>query len=143
MNEPILKFMEKQTCATVCCVNEHKNPWCFSCYYAVDSKNELLLFKSSPGSFHVDILNNNPIVAGTILPDKLNKLIVKGLQFQGCILKKDDPLTQHAMQIYLKRHPIAVAVSGEIYCIRLDEVKFTDNALGFGKKILWKREELA
>lgn len=141
MNDPILQFMEKQTCATVCCIDEFNFPWCFSCFYAVDSKNELLLFKSSPGSFHVEILHKNPIVAGTILPDKLNKLLVKGLQFNGYVLPKNDPLTQNAMHIYLKRHPVAVAIKGEMYCIRLDQVKFTDNALGFGKKIHWKRTE--
>lgn len=140
MNEPILHFIEKQTCATVCCVDSNNHPWCFSCFYAVDAKNGLLLFKSSPGAFHVDILRSNPKVAGTILPDKLNKLLLKGLQFNGMVLADDHPHSEVASRIYLKRHPVAMAISGEIYCIRLDQVKFTDNALGFGKKIIWNRE---
>lgn len=140
MNELIIKFIEKQTCASVCCVDDQNRPWCFSCFYALDDKSGFLLFKSSPGSFHVDILERNPKVAGTILPDKLNKLLIKGVQFSGSVISRNDPLVSHTQQIYHKRHPVALAIKGEIYCIRLDQIKFTDNSLGFGKKIIWERD---
>jgi len=140
LDKPIIHYLEEQTCATVCCVDANGFPWCFSCFYAVDAKNNLLIFKSSAGSLHTQILNGNPIIAGTILPDKLNKLQIKGLQFNGKIIDENDPLFENAAKIYLKRHPVSLAISGNIYIIRLDQVKFTNNALGFGKKINWKRE---
>ncbi|MFN8244083.1 MAG: pyridoxamine 5'-phosphate oxidase family protein [Ferruginibacter sp.] len=139
MNESITEFIEKQTCATVCCVDKQGQPWCFSCYYAVDTERGLLHFKSSPGARHAGILAENPRVAGTVLPDKLSKLVVKGIQFEGSITGHDDPLATHALGTYLRRHPMAVAIAGDIWTIRLDHIKLTDSKLGFGKKINWER----
>ena len=139
MNESIARFLEKQTCASVCCVDEAGKPWCFSCYYAADVSAGVLYFKSSAGSHHVDILRLNPAVAGTVLPDKLSKLTVEGIQFEGQVLNSDDPLAEKALGHYLRRHPMAVAVAGDIWTIRLDHIKFTDSTLGFGKKLVWKR----
>lgn len=140
MNESIIHFINDQTCATICCVDAEGHPWCFSCYYAANAAEGLLYFKSSAGAHHVELLHTNPLVAGTILPDKLSKLVVKGIQFEGKILSSADPLTAHALERYLRKHPMALAVAGDIWTVRLDHVKFTDSTLGFGKKVIWKRE---
>lgn len=139
MNESIIRFFEQQSCATVCCTNDQGLPWCFSCYYAFDAANSLLYFKSSPGAHHAGLLAKNPAVAGTVLPDKLSKLLVKGIQFEGTVLPKEDPLAAHALGHYLRKNPLAVAIAGDIWTIRIDSIKFTDSSLGFGKKLTWKR----
>ncbi len=141
MNEGIKEFIKKQTCANICCVDERGNPHCFSCYYAFNAEKGLLYFKSSADSKHSKILFANPAVAGTILPDRLNKLHVKGLQFEGSVLNGGHTLTQNAASVYYKRHPIAMTIPGDIWTIKLVNIKFTDNSFGFGKKIDWKRLE--
>jgi len=78
-------------------------------------------------------------VAGTILPDKLNKLQVKGIQFEGTVLAFDDALAASASNHYYKKNPMAVAMSGDIWTVQLNRIKYTDNTLGFGKKIIWER----
>lgn len=143
MNNNIIHFINKQTCASVCCVNEkEKSPYCFSCFYAFKCEEGLLYFKSSKDANHSTIIATNPLVAGTILPDKLNVLQIKGIQFQGVILPDDHPSAKEAFAHYHKRHPVALAVSGHMWTIQITDIKMTDNSLGFGTKITWNRGEL-
>ena len=143
MNNTIIHFINKQTCASICCVNDQeKSPYCFSCFYTFNSEEGLLYFKSSQQSHHSAIITTNPLVAGTILPDKLNVLQIKGLQFQGEVLPDDHPLAKEAFAHYHKQHPMALAMPGHMWTIQITVIKMTDNSLGFGKKITWKRSEL-
>jgi len=101
----------------------------------------LLYFKSSSDTTHAGILQQNPQVAGTILPDKLNILQVRGIQFDAVILQKEDPLSADAFRKYHQKNPAALAMAGDVYCIKLNRVKMTDSTLGFGKKIHWQRAD--
>ncbi len=142
MNENITQFLQTQTCATICCMDEDNAPYCFSCFYAFNDYHGLLYFKSSADSNHSLMLKKNPFIAGTVLPDKLNKIIVKGIQFEGVVLDGADPLMEQALGHYLRRHPIAMAIPGEIWGIQINHIKMTDSTLGFGKKIAWYRDEV-
>ncbi|MCX6205800.1 MAG: pyridoxamine 5'-phosphate oxidase family protein [Bacteroidetes bacterium] len=139
MNEHFNSFLEENTCASFACLDAQGHPYCFTCFYAVDLKEGLLYFKSSSDSNHAGYLKSNQFVAGTILPDKLNKLQVKGIQFEGTVLEFDDILTKSAGLHYYKTNPMAVAMAGEIWTVQLNRVKYTDSTLGFGKKIIWER----
>src|SRR5688572_17195611 len=75
MDENIIRFLQKQTCATISLVDGQGKPYCFNCFYAFNSEDGLLYFKSSATSYHVGLLKSNPLTAGTILPDKLNVLL--------------------------------------------------------------------
>jgi uncharacterized protein YhbP (UPF0306 family) len=70
-------------------------------------------------------------------------LLVKGVQFEGAALNEQDSLTVNASFLYHKRHPLALTIKGEITTIRIDRIKMTDGAKGFGKKIFWNRNEFA
>lgn len=142
MNKNIVEFIEKQTCASICCADDQGNPYCFSCFYVLNSTDGLLYFKSSASSKHGGILQQRKSIAGTILPDKLNKLMVKGIQFEGRMLNADDPLTIAAPAQYYKKNPAALAIPGELWVIELLHIKMTDSTLGFGKKIIWERSEV-
>src|SRR6478736_1195493 len=141
MHENIIRFLQKQTCATICLVDELGNPYCFNCFYAFNSEDGLLYFKSSATSYHVGLLKANPKTSGTILPDKLNVLMVKGVQFEGIVLDEQDPLTEKASQVYHKKHPLALAIKGETWTIRINRIKLTEGAKGFAKKFTWTRED--
>lgn len=41
---------------------------------------------------------------------------------------------------YNRRFPVARVLSAPMWEIRLTELKFTDNTLGFGKKLHWMRD---
>jgi uncharacterized protein YhbP (UPF0306 family) len=141
MKENIIKFIKKQTCASICCVDKNGNPYCFSCFYAFNSDEGLLYFKSSSGTRHSEIISENPSIAGTILPDKLNVLLVKGIQFEGVVLSENHFLVRNASGNYHKKYPVALTMQGEILTIQINSIKMTDNSVGFGKKITWMRKE--
>ncbi|WP_212003011.1 pyridoxamine 5'-phosphate oxidase family protein [Chitinophaga sp. HK235] len=141
MNKTITGFLEQQTCATICCINEDDVPYCFNCYYVFEPACGLIYFKSSEKAYHAALLENNPAVAGTILPDKLNKLATKGIQWQGYIQEAPHPLTLDAAEAYHHKIPMARAIKGKVYTIRLNALKMTDSQLGFGRKHIWRREE--
>ena len=140
MNETIIQFIKKQTSASVCSINEQGNPYCFSCLYVFNSQNGLLYFKSSSAARHSMNLSKKSAVAGTILPDNLNVLLIKGIQFEGIVLQENDLQIKQAAVQYYKKNPAALAMPGEIWVIQIDSIKMTDSTFGFGKKITWKRE---
>lgn len=141
MNDIIIRFLRIQTCASICCTDECGIPYCFTCHYAFNSTDGLLYFKSSNDAYHSALLISNPVIAGTILPDKLNRILPKGIQLRGETLSPAHPLSKDASAIYHKKHRLALAIKGSIYTVRLDAIKMTDSQLGFGKKIIWKRNE--
>jgi hypothetical protein len=57
------------------------------------------------------------------------------------LLEADHPLTKHAAAQYYKKNPLALAMPGEIWTIRINHIKMTDSTKGFGKKIGWSRTE--
>lgn len=143
MNERIIEFVQGQKVATVCCVDEENNPYCFNCFFAFDEKKLLLYFKTSSSTRHAQLLEQNGAVAGTIQPDRLNTLAIKGLQFTGQLVDDDDPLASDAPVLYHKKYPFAVTMKGDVKTIKLTAIKMTDNTLSFGKKIMWELESVA
>jgi len=139
MKDPINDFILQQTAASICCIDTNCMPYCFSCFYAYDSKEHLLYYKSAKDTCHSIRLKDKLQVAGTILPDKLQKMLVKGIQFEGALISEEDPLARHAATQYYLKNPMAVAIPGFIWTIRIDNIKMTDSSLGFGKKITWSR----
>jgi uncharacterized protein len=139
MNEIIIQFIKEQACASICCVDVTGKPYCFSCYYAFDETAGLLYFKSSANSHHAQLMGKKSFVAGTILPDKLNKISIKGIQFEAIVLDAQQPLVKQTLGIYLKKHPLALAIPGDIWALEINHIKMTDSTLGFGKKICWDR----
>ena len=142
MDERIIEFLINQKLATICAVDADGYPYCFSCFYAFDKERQLFYFKSGANSHHAGLLLRNPVVAGTINPDKLNTLAIKGIQFTGHMADRSDELSAEASSVYHKRYPFALAKPGEMWIIRPEEIKMTDNTLGFGKKIHWSLKEM-
>ena len=88
-------------------------------------------------------MKKNLFVAGTILPDKPSKILIKGIQFEAIVLDTQQPLVTQNLGIYLKKHPLALAIPGAIWALQINHIKMTDSTLGFGKKIIWNRDECA
>jgi uncharacterized protein len=137
MNPRIPQFIEKQRVATFCCVDENQQPYCFSCFYVLDKEQQLLIFKSASSTTHAKLLLENPAVAGTIQPEKLNPLAIKGIQFKGKVVF-DSAMQEHSKALYHKKYLFASAVPGEIWCVQLEAIKMTDSTLHFAKKITWE-----
>lgn len=142
MKEQIISFIKNQTSASICCLDDSGNPYCFSCFYYFNSDDFVLAYKSSKTSSHSVFLLKNPAVAGTILPDKLNKFLVKGIQFEGFLLEEQHIVSKRTARDYYRQNPLALAIPGEIWTISINNIKMTDSSLGFGKKMKWNRDAL-
>lgn len=135
-------FIKTNKILTLCCVDAESKPYCFHCFYAFDEEHDLLFFKSSPDTFHAGLLAQNPMVAGSILPPKIELLALKGIQLTGAVFYNNLPAEVDPEAFYHKKFPIAVAKPGKVWCIQLEMVKMTDNTNVFGKKMLWQRAQL-
>jgi uncharacterized protein len=140
MDKNMIDFITSQKVASICCLTESGSPYCFSCFFAFDSERNLIYFKSTSKTSHSRMLYANAAVAGTIQPDKLNILAIKGIQFSGMALDPSHPLCSHADNIYHKRYPFALAMPGEVWAIEPDFIKLTDSSVGFGRKTTWERK---
>jgi len=78
----------------------------------------------------------NPYVAGTVALETKTVGKIQGIQFSG-VMAKAEP---KGYELYFGAFPYARIMNPILWEIRLDEVKMTDNTLGFGKKVTWKRE---
>ena len=138
IDERILSFLAMHTNLTLA-VSENNYPYCANCFYAYSEKKNLLIFKSNLDTKHIAIALRNDNVAGAITPDKLDKTRIQGIQFTGKISKAEGEFLTTAKNAYYKKYPFALAFAGELWIIELNFLKFTDNKLGFGKKIEWKK----
>lgn len=68
-------------------------------------------------------------------------LLIRGVQYSGRIRRLGGEEHEQAREAYVKRFPVAMKVSAPLWEIQLEELKMTDNTLGFGKKRHWRREE--
>jgi uncharacterized protein len=141
MDKQIKDFLSSQKVATICSVSENGKPYCFSCFFAFDSERDLIYFKSNAKTSHCRMLLENPEVAGTIQPDKLNVLAIKGIQFSGKALDPSNPLCIEANRVYHRKYPFALAMTGDVWAIEPEYIKMTDSTAGFGRKTNWERQK--
>jgi uncharacterized protein YhbP (UPF0306 family) len=138
MDKEIVDFVELNKVATIACA-EGGIPYCFNCYYSFIENEGLLIYKSSYGTRHEEIMQVNKSVAGTIIPEQIEVAVIKGIQFQGMQLNDNFDIGLKASASYYLKFPFAMAVPGKLYVIELHEIKFTDNTRGFGFKQHWKK----
>lgn len=139
MEKVILDFISKNKIATVCCLDDQQQPYCFNCFYIFEPSHQLLLFKSSEHTFHTHCLNTNSEIAGTILPMSINLPTLKGIQFTGKIYYENCIQQLSPTNYYHKKNPLALAKTGKVWCIQLLMIKMTDNTKVFGNKLVWEK----
>ncbi len=111
-------------------------PYCATCFYAYDEKDNILIFASDEETKHIQDALQNEFVAGAIFLDTKNITKIQGVQFQGKFIKE---LEKEKGEIYFKKFPFSLALKPKLWGVKLLFIKMTDNSLGFGKKIIWKK----
>lgn len=107
-------------------------------FYAYDPDTFLFVVASDETTEHMRNIASNPHVAGTVALETKTVGKIQGIQFSGVIERCSEPL----QKLYFEAFPYARVMNPTLWSIRLDEVKMTDNTLGFGKKLIWKRAPL-
>jgi len=132
------RYLKKQHVLSLCC-GTAENLWCANCFYVFDATQAVFWLMTEPDTRHGELMQQQSVVAGTINGQPKSVLLIKGVQYRGQISQLTGEREALARAAYCKRFPVAKKVSAPLWEIRLDELKMTDNALGFGKKLRWQR----
>ncbi len=109
--------------------------WCCSMFYAYDPKSISFIVASEETTEHMGNVLVCSRVAGTVALETKTVGKIQGIQFSGVMAKAE----KKGYDLYFGAFPYARIMNPTLWEIRLDEVKMTDNTLGFGKKVIWKR----
>lgn len=139
LNNSIIDFLSKNQVATVCFTNELNHPYCINCFYSFIEDSAILVFKSSYGTSHDSYVKSNNCLAGTIIADQINITKLKGVQFTGKLLDEHEINNKKLNFPYIKKFPLSIAMPGYLWGVQLEYIKYTDNTLGIGNKIIWKK----
>ena len=132
--EAIESFLDDHHLLTLATSGERL--WCCSMFYAYLPDELAFIVASDPKTEHMHNVAKNASVAGTVALETKIVGKIRGIQFAGTMAKAE---TAEARDRYFGRFPYARAMNPTLWTIRLDEIKMTDNTLGFGKKLMWKR----
>jgi len=108
-------------------------PQSASLFYAYDPQNIAFIVASDLKTEHIQNVLNNAAVSGTVALETSEVGKIQGLQFKAEMREAD----QSETALYFKTFPYAKVMQPKLWSIDIVEMKFTDNRLGFGKKLYW------
>ena len=136
VDERIVKFIKKHHLMTLATVSADGMPYCSNAFYAYDSARNVLIFTSDAATRHAAEMTANPNVAVSIALETRIIGKLQGIQICGTVSEGND----EDKSIYLRRFPYAAAAHLSIKRVEPSFIKFTDNTLGFGKKLIWTKD---
>ncbi|WP_203435762.1 YhbP family protein [Salmonella enterica] len=136
------RWLAKQHAVTWC-VHHEGELWCANAFYLFDAQNVALYLLTDDKTRHAQMSGACAPVAGTVNGQPKTVARIRGVQFKGEIRRLEGQESDAARKAYLRRFPVARVLPAPVWEIRLDEIKFTDNTLGFGKKLHWLRDSRA
>lgn len=134
----IVKFFRKHHVLTIATVNGNE-PWCANCFYVYMEDENALVFTTDRETRHGKEFAANPFVAGSVVLETWITGKIQGIQFQGIVSELQGERLEKARSLYLKRFPVAALMDTCLWAVDLTLIKMTDNRLGFGKKLVWKK----
>ncbi|MGZ0752423.1 YhbP family protein [Kluyvera sichuanensis] len=135
----ISKWLAKQHVVSWCVAKEGEL-WCANAFYVYDAQRVAFYLLSEETTRHGQMTGQQAPVAGTINGQPKTVALIRGVQFKGEIRLLSGDEAEEKRALYVKRFPVARMLSAPVWELRLDELKFTDNTLGFGKKLHWLRD---
>lgn len=137
--EPVLRFIEKHHVMSVA-VCDSETPWIATLWYAFDPANMELVFVSDPDTRHSRCFLLNNRIAGTISNQEKRVNRIKGIQFEGTVLRAEGKTEEKARRLFLNEFSLAVFMKLTFWIITINTVKMTDNTLIFSSKTHWERK---
>ncbi len=137
-DERIARFLRKHHVLTIA-TSVDNEPWCANCFYVYLKNENSLVFTTDPETRHGKEFLKNRLVAGSVVLETNIIGKIRGIQFQGIVSEPEGDLAEKSKRSYLKRFPVAMLMDTHLWVVELTHIKMTDNRLGFGKKLVWKR----
>lgn len=136
MDPRIIKFIKKHHVLTLATASGDNLPYCANAFFAYDASRNRFIFTSDNATRHGQEMTANPNVAASIIWE--TKLVgkVQGLQITGKVVEADSDDSR----CYVKKFPYTALAELTLWAIEPQNMKYTDNTLGFGKKLIWNVE---
>ena len=140
VDKQIISFIKKHHVLTLATFDGQQS-YCSNVFYAYDIENNAFVFYSDDKTKHFNDMKNNKNVAASIVLE--TKIIgkIQGLQLNGIATRPNGEMKKHCYRIYLKRFPYAIISKADLWMLEITFAKYTNNMLGFGKKIIWKKTD--
>ncbi|HNW96899.1 MAG TPA: hypothetical protein PKK00_00645 [Bacteroidales bacterium] len=139
LDTKIIKFIKKHHVLTLATSNDNI-PYCCSCFYVYNEKENYFLVTSDKNTRHISEVVIQPHVSGAIALETTMIGKIQGIQFTGTMKEvKQEEFNIEKIK-YIKRFPIAAFAELLLWRIVPDFIKFTDNRLGLGKKMIWQKK---
>lgn len=136
IDEKIVTFLREHHLLTLATCKENV-PYCANCFYAFIEESFRFIIASDESTKHMQFAKENPNISGTIALETKEIGKIQGLQFCGIMEKATMGEKAH----YLKTYPYAIALNPTLWSLHVKYIKFTDNRLGFGKKLEYNLED--
>jgi hypothetical protein len=133
MNPKIEAFITKHSLLSLATYADEL--WSCSLFYAYDPEEIAFIVATDTKTLHGMNVTKNHTVAGTVAFESKTVGKIQGIQFRG-----EMTISEAVSEFYYKAFPYARVMNPTLWKITLDEIKMTDNTLGFGKKLIWKRD---
>lgn len=136
----IISFIRKHHVLTLATVLNNI-PWCSNMFYAYIPDTNVFVFTSDNHTRHASEAIENETVAASIVLETRTVGKVQGLQISGIVKKiEGDGNYSKFKKAYIKKFPYAAMADLTLWILEPDYYKLTDNTLGFGKKLVWQRQ---
>jgi uncharacterized protein YhbP (UPF0306 family) len=109
-------------------------------FYVYDSTRQSFVFASDEKTTHMQNIQSfsNRVAGGIVLETKeVGK--IQGLQFRADVISVK---SAELKKLYFTRYPYALALAPRLWECCMKWAKLTDNRFGFGKKVVWEKEEV-
>lgn len=137
IDQRITTFIRKHHVLTLATVGGDNLPYVANCFYAYDTLRNRIIFTSDLSTRHAQEMTHCPRVALSIVRETRIVGCVEGIQIEGVAERGSD----EAKRLYIKRFPYAAVAPLTLWEVEPTRMKLTDNKLGFGKKLIWQKEE--
>jgi uncharacterized protein YhbP (UPF0306 family) len=133
-------FVRKHHVMTLATVGADGRPWVAHVFYAWLATENLFVFTTDTSTRHGAEMSADSRVAAGVALETRTVGRVQGLQIEGLVRRAGGEELESARAAYLRRFPYAVVAPLSLWVLEPTLLKLTDNTLGFGKKLIWKKE---
>lgn len=121
----------------------HDDIWSANMFYAAHPLQDSVYIMTSMFTNHGQLMLQNAMVSGTISDQTKDVEQLKGIQFQGLAAVLTGTEEEHALSLYAGQFPVAKKMKETVWKITFTVLKYTDNSLGFGTKMIWQNTAVA
>ncbi len=140
MDNRIKRFIRRRKVMTLAVIWEGVS-WSAPLFYAFDENRGRLIFTSSPSSKHIIGGISSPAVSLSIVGRSQSVARLRGAQILGTLHSCTENSEEQSLcrKIFLKRFPFAAKNLDKLWYIDIASIKYTDNRLGFAKKLHYNK----